>query len=229
MNCHPAGDQPTRATIGMFIGHPRCAAKPTSGWGDSIAQRATPTTNSPLSAGAASYQSIPGQPRWARPRLRWHGKENAGRDLPSNQGSCTQLRTRPCFAARAAEAPFSVPRTFLNGERERRVQFRIDEHRVRPRTLSTKRIAYVQESCRTSQKGFRAPHECCPAPRGSRKVSRRRKPRESRTSRSYGKRTCDSRAELIPMGRSRLMLRSTARNRIRTPRIGDHPVSPVEH
>jgi hypothetical protein len=100
MNCHPAGDQPHQ-------GDDRHVHQPAALRGE--ANNGVPglhcvachnDKNFNLSIGEASYQSIPGHPRWglAPIEMAWEGK-NAGRDLPPDQGSSAQWRPRPRIAA----------------------------------------------------------------------------------------------------------------------------------
>jgi hypothetical protein len=76
MNCHPAGDNPTQGDNEHL--HRPAALRGEAGVGVPGLPCAACHTdkNFPLSVGEASYQSIPGQPRWglAPIEMAWQGK-----------------------------------------------------------------------------------------------------------------------------------------------------------
>jgi hypothetical protein len=96
MNCHPAGDQPHQGDDRHVHRPPALRGEANIGVPGQQCAACHNDNNFPLSVGAASYQSIPGHPRWglAPIEMAWEGKtpgeicrqikdpaRNGGRDL----------------------------------------------------------------------------------------------------------------------------------------------------
>ena len=102
MNCHPAGDHPTQGDNEHV--HEPAAFRGEAGVGvpGLPCISCHNDKNFPLAVGAASYQSIPGDPRWglAPIEMSWQGKTPAE--------ICRQIKIRPATAGGASHCCRSI-------------------------------------------------------------------------------------------------------------------------